>query len=209
MAKKHPAICYLFDCLYLDGRSIMKDPLRRRREWLEDIIKPQTSYRFSESHEDGNALFEAAAAAGLEGIMARELNSPYVPGKRSPHWVKVKSRKTTECIIIGFTTGQSARKDTFGALLLASKENNTLRYSGSVGGGFDDRELVAIRKQLEKLATKAGPVVKVPTEQAKDAVWIEPVEWCEIEYASITKDGMFREPVFLRLRPDRASDTVQ
>ncbi|MCE9599672.1 MAG: non-homologous end-joining DNA ligase [Spirochaetia bacterium] len=208
MAKKHPAVCYLFDCLYLDGRSIMKDPLRRRRDWLEDIIKGQTSFRFSESHEDGDALFEAAANAGLEGIMARDLNSPYIPAKRSQHWIKVKSRKTAECIIIGFTAGQSARKDTFGALLLASKEEKGLRYSGSVGGGFDDRELLSIRKQLEKLATKAGPVVKVPTEMARDVTWIEPTEWCEIEYASITRDGMFREPVFLRLRPDRA-DTVQ
>src|SRR5438445_8678603 len=88
---KHPAVCYLFDCLYLDGRPIVSEPLARRREWLEDAIRKDTPYRVSQIIEDGAPFFEAVKQMGLEGIMAKQRHSGYVPGKRSDSWLKIKT----------------------------------------------------------------------------------------------------------------------
>ena len=96
-------MCYVFDCLYLDGRAIVNEPLTRRREWLQDAIKKGSAYRVSEVVEDGAAFFQAVKEMGLEGIMAKQRNSTYLPGKRSDSWLKIKARQTLECVIIGYT----------------------------------------------------------------------------------------------------------
>src|SRR5207245_8603246 len=91
---KYPAVCYVFDCLYLDGRPIISEPLARRREWLQDAIRNNPTYRVSETVEDGPAFFEAVKQLGLEGIMAKQRNSTYLPGRRSDSWLKIKTRQT-------------------------------------------------------------------------------------------------------------------
>src|SRR3954467_13479206 len=121
-----PAACYLFDCLYLDGRPIMNEPLTRRRAWLQDTIKKGTSYRVSEAVDDGAGLYEAVKGMSLEGIMAKQRNSPYLPGKRSDSWLKIKARTTVECVIIGYSKGKGDRASTFGALHLAELRDNDL-----------------------------------------------------------------------------------
>ena len=103
---QYPAVCYVFDCLYLDGRPIVNEPLVRRRAWMEDAIKRDTPYRVSEAVAEGAELFQAAVKMGLEGIMAKERNSTYRPGTRSSQWLKIKKRQTLECLIIGYTEGR-------------------------------------------------------------------------------------------------------
>jgi len=198
---KHPAVCYLFDCLYLDGRSIVNEPLARRREWLADAIKKDSAYRVSEVVEDGTALFEAVKELGLEGIMAKLRNSTYLPGKRNESWLKIKGRQTTECVIVGYTRGKGDRAPRFGALHLAQPMGDQLKYVGKVGGGFDDRALKAVSAELEKLTTIKRPVKEKPLDDAR-SVWVEPKLVCEVQFVSLTRDGMLREPIFLRLRPD-------
>jgi len=117
---KFPAVCYVFDCLYLDGRPIVNEPLTRRREWLEDAVKKDSAYRVSGVVEDGPAFFEAVKQMGLEGIIAKQRDSAYQPGKRSDAWLKVKARQTVECVIIGYTRGKGDRAASFGAVHLAS-----------------------------------------------------------------------------------------
>jgi DNA ligase D-like protein (predicted ligase)/DNA ligase D-like protein (predicted polymerase)/DNA ligase D-like protein (predicted 3'-phosphoesterase) len=201
---KYPAVCYVFDCLYLDGRAIVNEPLKRRREWLEDAIKKDSAYRVSEAVEEGKALFEAAKQMGLEGIMAKERNSAYVPGKRSQSWLKIKTRQTLECAIIGYTQGKGDREARFGALHLAQTSGDELKYVGKVGTGFDDNSLKAVSAELEKLTTTKRPIPEKPLDDAR-SVWVEPKLMCEVQFASLTEDGMLREPVFLRLRPDLTS----
>jgi bifunctional non-homologous end joining protein LigD len=198
---KHPAVCYLFDCLYLDGRAIVNEPLTRRREWLGDAVKSGGPYRVSEAMEDGSALFEAVSRMGLEGIMAKQRNSLYLAGKRSDSWLKIKARQTTECVIVGYTKGEGERRGKFGALHLAQAVDAALKYRGKVGTGFDDKAMASIFDQLSKLTIKNRPVKEKPLDAAQ-SVWVEPKLMCEVEYARITPDGMLREPVFIRLRPD-------
>ncbi|PYM12364.1 MAG: hypothetical protein DME18_11615 [Verrucomicrobia bacterium] len=198
---KHPAVCYLFDCLYLDGRAIVNEPLTRRREWLQDAVKKDSAYRVSEIVEDGAAFFEAVNEMGLEGIMAKQRNSAYLPGKRSESWLKIKTRQTRECAIIGYTRGKGDREKSFGALHLAEAGGDELKYLGKVGTGFDEPLFKAISAELEKLTTIKRPVKEKPLDDAR-SVWVEPKLMCEVQFASLTKDGLLREPVFVRLRPD-------
>ncbi len=197
----HPAVCYLFDCLYLDGRPIVNEPLSRRREWLEDAIKKGFAFRLSEAMEDGAALFEAVKQMGLEGIMAKQRKSAYTPGKRSEAWLKIKARHTLECVIIGYTRGQGERAAEFGALHLGQANGGELKYVGKVGSGFDERSLKAVFAELKKLPSSKRPIKQKPLDDSQ-SVWVEPKLMCEIQFASLTKDGLLREPVFVRLRPD-------
>ncbi|MFA5354390.1 MAG: non-homologous end-joining DNA ligase [Thermodesulfovibrionales bacterium] len=198
---RHPAVCYVFDCLYLDGRPIVNEPLVRRRSWMEDAIRRDTPYRVSEAVTEGRELFDAAVKMGLEGIMAKERNSVYRPGARSAQWLKIKKRQTMDCVIIGYTKRKDDPEASFGALQLALREDNSLRYLGKVGTGFDVRLMKEIFGQLKKIKGITRPIKEKPPDDAQ-TVWIEPKIICEVQFASITRDGMLREPVFLRLRPD-------
>ena len=199
--KKFPATCYLFDVLYLDGRTVVNEPLIRRREWLKDAVKKDSPYRISEIVEDGGALFAAAGELGLEGIMAKEKNSKYLPGKRSDSWFKIKVRQTAESCIIGYTKGKGARGEHFGALHLGDYINGVLIYRGKVGTGFDAKIMKEVYSELKKLKEIKKPIGEKVLDE-KQTIWVEPKLVCEINYSSITPDGYFREAVFLRLRPD-------
>jgi bifunctional non-homologous end joining protein LigD len=198
---KQPAVCYLFDCLYLDGRAIVNEPLIRRREWLADAVRPNPAYRVSEVVEEGPAFLEAVRQLGLEGIVAKQRLSPYLPGKRSDAWLKIKTRLTTECIIIGYTRGKGDRAGNFGALHLAQKADGQLKYVGKVGSGFDGGSLKEIREELKKLDVIKRPVREKPVDDSR-SIWLNSNLLCEVQFASWTEDGALREPVFLRLRPD-------
>lgn len=198
---KQPAVCYLFDCLYLDGRPIVNEPLLRRREWLQDAIRTNPSYRVSDIVEDGPAFLAAVRQLGLEGIVAKQRHSAYLPGKRTDSWLKIKTRQTAECIVIGYTRGKGDRSGTFGALHLAQAVSGKLKYVGKVGSGFDEDSLGEIAEQLKKLEVGPRPVPEKPIDDAR-SIWLKPQLLCEVQFASWTKDGALREPVFLRMRPD-------
>jgi DNA ligase D-like protein (predicted ligase)/DNA ligase D-like protein (predicted polymerase)/DNA ligase D-like protein (predicted 3'-phosphoesterase) len=198
---KHPAVCYLFDCLYLDGRPIVNEPLTRRREWLADAVKSGSAYRVSEVVEEGKAFFEAVKQIGLEGIVAKQRDSTYLPGKRSDAWVKIKTRQTLECAIIGYTPGRGDREASFGALHLAQIDGSRLKYLGKVGSGFDDDSIQMVWADLGKLNAIKRPIKEKPLDDAR-SIWVEPKLMCEVQYASFTSDGLLREAVFMRLRPD-------
>ncbi len=198
---RHPAVCYLFDCLYLDGRPVVAEPIERRRAWLEDAIRPESAYRMSQALDDGKALFEAAQEMGLEGIVAKERGSAYYPGRRSASWLKIKVRQTTECLVIGYTQGNGDRASTFGALQLGVLDEEHLRYVGKVGTGFDDRLLKSVSKVVKAVPETDRPVDTKPIDDKK-TTWIEPTIVCELQYASWTVNDTLREPVFIRLRPD-------
>jgi DNA ligase D-like protein (predicted ligase)/DNA ligase D-like protein (predicted polymerase)/DNA ligase D-like protein (predicted 3'-phosphoesterase) len=205
LSKTSPVYCYLFDCLYLDGRPLIHEPLERRKEWLADAIKPDSFYRISEEVEDGEALFEAAREHGLEGIMAKRKDGKYLPGRRSDLWLKVKVRHTVDCFIVGYTSGKGNREATFGSLQIAEEVDGVLHYRGKVGTGFDDatmKQVLGALKRLKKLKSapkmKGGALV-----DEKITQWVEPDLVVEISYAQLTRDKMYREPVFVRLRGDR------
>jgi bifunctional non-homologous end joining protein LigD len=199
--KSSPAFCYVFDCLYLDGRSLINEPLTKRREWLKDAIKQDSPYRLSQIEENGELLFEAARHHELEGIMAKEKNGKYQPGKRSSAWLKIKVRNTAECVVIGYNEGQGNRASTFGGLHIAEMKDGKLTYRGKVGSGFNDDDLKTIGPLVKSLKNIKKPVPDKVLDE-KVSKWVEPRYFVEVTYASLTPDNNFREPVFVRMRPD-------
>ena len=201
LAKSSPVYCYIFDCLYLDGRSLINEPLLKRREWLKDAVRTEGAYRISEIVEDGESLFEAAKELSLEGIMAKVKDGKYLPGKRSDLWQKIKVRNTRECVIIGYNEGKGNRGLTFGGLHIAERDGGKLVYRGKVGTGFDDATIQEISKQIKSLTETKKPISEKVLDE-KTSTWIEPQLIVEISYSMLTTDKMFREPVFVRMRPD-------
>jgi DNA ligase D-like protein (predicted ligase)/DNA ligase D-like protein (predicted 3'-phosphoesterase) len=202
LTKSNPVYCYIFDCLYLDGRSLVNEPLLKRKEWLKDAVRPDTPYRVSEFVNDGAALFEAARVHQLEGIMAKQKTSKYFPARRSDCWLKIKIRQTAEVIIIGYTKGKGERAVTFGALQMAERVGEELQYRGKVGTGIDEAMTKEIVKELKKAATIKRTTAIGKFVDANITTWLEPVVIAEISYSKFTPDRMYREPVFVRLRPD-------
>jgi len=200
-SKTSPVYCYIFDCLYMDGRSLINEPLVKRREWLKDAIKTDTPYRISEAVEDGEALFEAAREHELEGIISKDKSGKYLPGKRSDLWLKVKVRNTRECVILGYNPGKGDRSTTFGGLHIAERDGDAFIYRGKVGTGFDDATLKEIFKLIKAQKEIKKPIPDKVMDE-KTSKWIEPKLMIEISFSMITKDQQFREPVFVRLRPD-------
>lgn len=205
LTKTNPVHCYVFDCLYLDGKSLINEPLLKRKEWLADAVRPDTPYRVSEHVDDGLSLFEAAKLHGLEGIMAKIRDSKYLIGKRSDCWLKVKIRQASECYVIGFTKGKGDRGHTFGAMHIAEKVGDQFHYRGKVGTGFDDSTAKEIAAALKKIKAVKKPDVIGKVLDEKVSTWLEPHAVAEISYSKLTPDNMFREPVFIRMRPDLAT----
>jgi len=198
---KYPAYAYVFDCLYLDGRPLVNELLSRRRIFLEDSIRKGGNYRVSEMVEEGEELFSAAQKLGLEGIMAKDLNSKYYPGKRSDGWLKVKVKKLKDLYIVGYTKGKGDREKQFGGLHLAEQKGTEWIYRGKVGTGFTDKSITAFKKLLDK-QEKGVKTFETKVPDDKSTQWIKPNIIAEIEYSMITKNGTLRDPVFIKLRED-------
>lgn len=199
--KSGSVYCYLFDCLYLDGRALIDEPLKRRREWLEDVVKRGHVFRISEMLNDGEGLLKAAREQGLEGIMAKKLDSTYQPGTRSNKWLKVKIETTADCYIIGYTKGNGDRSAYFGALHMAEETEEGLQYRGKVGTGFNQSSLEEIYEALMVLDEIDKPIDH-EVEKESGTTWVDPKVVIEVSYGRLTDDGIFRESVFKRLRPD-------
>ena len=197
--KKNKAFCYLFDVLYMDGRSLLNDPWLRRREWLRDSIRKNTPYRLSEDIEDGEELFDAAKKMGLEGIMAKSINGKYIPGKRSEAWYKIKVKNFVDAFVIGYTAGSGERESYFGGLHVAEVEKDQIVYRGKVGTGFSEK---LMREMVELMESRGGGKKPVPEKISEPSVWLKEFIPCEIEYSERTRDGKYRDPVFKKLRID-------
>lgn len=198
-AKRTQTVFYGFDCLFLDGLDTRPLPLEKRRDWLKVNLKVGEYVRYSQSFEDGQQLFDAIKAQGMEGIMCKLKGSKYASGDRSKHWQKIKVRHTDKALIIGYTKGKGDRSTLFGSLHLAKLENAKLVYYGKVGTGFDQAKIKAILKKLQALETTKKPI-KDKIEEESNTIWIEPQYQCDIKYASMTSNNTFREPVFVKMK---------
>lgn len=187
---------YAFDCMVLDGVNICHLPVEIRREWLRALFDDREHLRYSNSFEDGKELFEAAMSHGLEGVMAKKSGSIYTEGSRSSHWLKIKVRHDDEALLIGYTAGKGDRSGSFGSLHLATKdEDGNLVYKGKVGTGFDTAKRKEIFDKIKDLPTIRKPI-KDKIEEPHATKWIQSDYIIKIQYASLTPNKTYREPVF-------------
>ena len=196
-AEPTPFVYEVFDLLHLDGKSLLNEPLDERRRLLTDVLRPDPRVRLSEHIEtSGIAFFEAARARGLEGIMAKDRHSPYVPGGRTDRWQKIKIRPEQELVVGGLVTGAGSAVD-LGALLVGVHEGGTLRYAGKIGAGFTQGNRAELLAAVAPLAAAEPPFTPPPPRAAaRNANWLRPELVIRSEFAGWTGDGLVRQAAY-------------
>jgi bifunctional non-homologous end joining protein LigD len=196
-AEPTPFVYEVFDLLHLDGRSLLDEPLEERRRLLGMTLRADPRVRLSEHIEaDGIAFFEAARARGLEGIMAKDRRSTYVPGARSDRWQKIKIRPEQELVVGGWVTG-AGRAVRLGALLVGVHEDGNLRYAGKIGAGFTNTNRAELLAAVAPLAAPDPPFdPPPPTAAARNAQWLRPTLVIRAEFAGWTGDGLVRQAAY-------------
>lgn len=211
-------IFYVFDLLWYEGKELMGLPLTERQSILKDILIADDRVRLSNVfHASGTDFFDAAKRMGLEGIMAKKAGSVYTPGFRTKEWLKIKIHNRQEVVIGGYTRNEGSSKQ-FSSLLLGVFENGTFRYVGKVGTGFSDRSQKEMMSQFRSLVINECPFSEVPdynkpsrfrpNPPKAEAVWLKPELVCEVSFAEVTGDGVFRHPSFEGMRTDKKATEV-
>lgn len=192
----------VFDILYRDGKPLLREPLYKRKHHLNACLRQNALVHICHYEEgQGITMFDAARSLGLEGIVAKDRNSPYQPGKRSKHWLKIKHSRTANLVVGGYTFGGGAREELFGSLLLGAYQGNKLRFLGRVGGGFTKQDCEIAYSAISQLHMDASPFAEAPTVD-KLLFWCDPVIVVQVNYGEFTQQRHLRFPVFSTLRPD-------
>jgi bifunctional non-homologous end joining protein LigD len=208
-----PLVYYVFDVLEVEGQPLVDLPLVERRKRLAQLLdKRNKTVRLSDAFDDGEALLEAAKQQQLEGIIAKRVDSRYIPGKRTRDWLKIKTHHEQEFVVAGFTKGTGRRASSFGSLVLGYYRGGELVYAGNVGTGFNGKEIEKLLDKLRPLKRAASPfreVPKMPKVRKSDVIWVEPALVVQVEYAEWTHDGRLRAPSYKGMREDKAADEVR
>jgi bifunctional non-homologous end joining protein LigD len=200
-AVENPVTFYAFDLLGFEDFDLRPLPLAERKALLRKVVPATGVIRFLDHiEEEGELLYDQVQKLGLEGIVAKRADAPYKPG-RSAIWLKIRTRRTDDFVVVGFTAPKGSRSG-LGALLLGSFENGELTFTGRAGSGFTEKQLVELRKTLEAIRVSQPPC-SGPIPQENGASWVEPRLVCEVEYTEWTEEGLLRQPVFLRFRDDK------
>jgi bifunctional non-homologous end joining protein LigD len=208
LIRQVPVHYVVFDLPYLGGHTLFDMPYRDRRELLDGLELAAgpieaPPYLSGSEVDQVQELLDYTNELGLEGLMAKRLNSPYRPGRRVDFWRKVKNMRTQDVVIGGWKAGQGRREGGVGSLLLGVYEAGRLRYVGHVGTGFTDAALDDLHKMLAPLTRPTSPYdEEVPREHARHATWVEPWLAGEVEFTRWTKDGILLHPSWRGLRPD-------
>jgi len=210
----------VFDILWYEGHDLTNLPLQQRQVILQQVLAKNGNDKIRQSKAtpaSGKALFENAEKHGYEGIVAKKANSVYTPDQRSKEWLKIKVQRRQEVVIGGFTKNKDTSKQ-FSALLLGVYESGKLRFVGKVGTGFS----VALQMEMMESFTtyisgvnpfdteapgSISPLNKKTTGEA--ITWLMPELICEVNFAEVTKDGLFRQASFKGMRIDKKAMDVE
>ncbi len=211
--REMPITYAIFDLLFLDGHATAELPYRRRRELLERLGLKGPAWQVPALREGGGAeLLAATAEQGLEGVIAKRLDSPYRPGQRSGEWVKIKNVHRQEFVIGGWLPGKEGRSGQLGALLVGYYERHDgrlgLRYAGRVGAGFDEVELRRLKQELTARGRRSSPFAERGVQPPKEARFVEPELVAEIEFSRWTRDRILRHSSYKGLRSDKPAADV-
>jgi len=191
-AQRLPATMMAFDLLYLRGEPLLARPLTERKARLRELLPGMAPHVLASDHviEQGVAYFRAAEQHGLEGVMAKRLDSPYLPGKRTAHWTKVKVARVEDFDVIGYTKRDGA--DVISALLLAERRGRSWVFKGNVGSGFTEWQ----RAELFQRLSPAPPLPAPPKDGPAGALWRATGLRCTVQYFEKTVHGRLRGPVY-------------
>ena len=197
-----PVTYVIFDLLYLEGHSTMPLPYEDRRQVLEALELEGPGWRTPAYHRgEGTALLKATRELGIEGVVAKRLDFPYEPGRRTSGWIKVKNVCLQDVVIGGWTPGEGGRSSSLGALAVGVMDDGRLVYVGKVGTGFTERTLAMLGRELGPLRRPDSPFEG--RQPPKGTVFVEPRLVASVEFREWTKSGTLRAPSFKGLRPDK------
>jgi bifunctional non-homologous end joining protein LigD len=196
-----PVTYVAFDLLWLEGHSTLSLPYRERRRLLAGLELSGPCWRAPAHREgDGQALVEASRQQDLEGIVAKRLDSPYEPGRRSAAWIKVKNHATQDVVVGGYTPGEGGRARSLGALCVGVQEDGRLKYAGKVGTGFTEATLGTVLRELRSLEREETPFDG--RQPPRGTRFVEPRLVARVEFREWTRTGTLRAPAFKGLRDD-------
>lgn len=193
----------VFDLLWLDGVDLTGLPLEQRKSLLKALVENDDTFYYSESYEDGNALYEMSMEHNLEGVVAKDRNSTYTQGGRNSAWLKIPTRKRQEFVIGGWAESDKTRS--FKSLLFGAYENGNFTWIGRSGGGYKHSEMPGILKELEKIEIEKSPFAnKILDTKGAKTHFVKPKFVANFEFATWTKSGRIRKPAtFLGFRYDK------
>jgi len=198
----------IFDLLFLDGHSTLELPYRERRRLLEGLELKGPYWQTPPSTPgDGEGTLEASRRLGLEGVMAKRLDSVYQPGRRSDAWLKIKNHLGQELVIAGWLEGEGSRAGRIGAILVGYYDGDDLVYAGKVGTGFTEAMLDRLQRLLAPLARPTSPF-EAGVAPPRKAHFVEPALVGEFEFSEWTRSGQLRQPAFKGLREDKDPRSV-
>ncbi len=195
-----PALYFAFDLLLFGPFDLRSLPLAERHRLLARLLPPAGPLRCVEHLEaDGERFYREVQRLGLEGIVGKRATSPYRAG-RSSYWVRIRVERTEDFVIVGYAPLRS-RREGIGALHLAAYRDDQLVYCGRVGSGFGEADRRALAEMLAEARREVPPCAGAPA--GAGSRWVEPRLVCEVRFKERTREGFLRQPVFLRLRPDK------
>jgi bifunctional non-homologous end joining protein LigD len=209
LSRTEPVTYVIFDLLFLDGRSLLSLPYVERREELGALGLDGPTWQAPAHHVgDGEAMLAVTRAQQLEGIIAKRLDCPYTPGRRSAVWVKVKNLTSADVVIGGWLPGEGGRTGRLGAIVVGEPDaDGVLRYAGRVGTGFTEAELIRLGGLLEPLAREDSPFVG--TQPPKATRFVEPRLVARVDFTERTRTGTLRQPSYKGLRDDVEPDDLR
>ena len=194
---------WAFDILELNGRDLARVPYRQRREILEKVGQLSTGFHVPPLIDaaDGKQAQQYSVDMGLEGVIAKSLDSRYEFGKRSKNWLKSKHWLEQDVVVGGWKWGTGRRADTIGSVLVGVPDERGLRFCGRVGTGFNDSELARLLTLFQSIQTPNSPFTPAVTgHDTKDAQWVLPNLTAAVQYGLMTNDGRMRHPSWRGLR---------
>jgi bifunctional non-homologous end joining protein LigD len=205
-------VYFVFDLLYFDGTSLVRQPLEARKKTLLDLVgKPRARARIRYSEHvvgRGPELFAEACRSGLEGIISKRRDATYKSG-RTDSWLKTKCILRQEFVVGGFTEPEGAREG-IGSLVIGHYEDDRLVFAGKVGTGFTVASARDLRRRLEEIEQKDSPFTPPPAGWlGRHAHWTKPLLVAEVVFTEWTEEGKIRHPSFQGLRADKKARDVR
>lgn len=211
LATVRPVTFMVFDLLRLYGSDLTGQPLSARRELLERLDLSGRHWQVPPVYDDGEELFAATLAEGLEGVVSKRRSSPYLPGRRSADWLKSPHRTTVSAVVGGWRPEKTNESGRLGAVLLGTPDGaGGWRFAGRMGSGIAGRAGAQLAAQLAPLTRPDSPFSdEVPRIDAAGATWVRPRLVVEARTLEVTRDGRLRQPAYLGIRTDLTPEDLQ